>query len=301
MDWMGASFQTHLEPLRNAASEITGVIGITVDVTDLMQATHERERLQTEIIQKERLAAIGETTASIAHSMKNIATALQGAAFLLKEALDKGEYASAYRSHDILNRANLRLYILLSNLLDYGKQREAAREEILLTQAFEEAKNMLEYAARSAKVEIAWNVQPEDEKILADNARLNQVLLNLGMNAIDAMGGPAGGGILRFQASRRPIGPRGEHCISPPKAAPHDSDQPFTILEIMDDGLGIPQRIRDQIFDPFFSTKGSRGTGLGLPSAVNFMADHGGYIEVESVEGEGTTARLIFPPWELQF
>lgn len=288
----GHHFQNVAEPLRNANGEIEGILVLSLDITERLSAEKEHRRLQNELVEKERLASIGETIANVAHCMKNIFTALNGGVYLLEQYNKTQNNDLAVKSYDMLRRSSIRLYLLLMNMLDYSKKREAMGEEVQVAAQFEEAARMLSVSAQNAKVQILLRSEPGAEVLYLDSQRFFRMLLNLGSNAIDAM---AHGGTLTYRAYRKERSDVIMAESTAPEPGRRDS-RLVVVIEVIDTGGGIHENIIDRIFEPFYSTKGSRGTGLGLASAKQFVEEHGGEIYVISSPGKGTTVRIIFPP-----
>ncbi|GAB4321566.1 MAG: hypothetical protein Kow0059_16220 [Candidatus Sumerlaeia bacterium] len=253
----------------------------------------QNARLVNELIQRERLATVGQTIASVAHCMKNIFTALNGGLYLLEHGITHSDLGESAKALDILQRSSARLNMLVMNMLDYSKTRKAVREEIHLRELFDEVTHLLVPAARQKSVDIETSVAEGAEIVYLDQSRLYRALVNLGTNAIDAMNE---GGLLSIRALSG-----GEPIATEPMQdeTGHDTGavalkrRPI-IIEVSDTGMGIPPDILDRLFEPFFSTKGSKGTGLGLASVKQFVDEQGGRIEVQSTPGAGTTFRLIF-------
>lgn len=288
----GHHYQNVAQPLRNTDDVIEGIIVLSLDISERLAAEKERHQLQNDLAEKERLASIGQTIASVAHCMKNIFTALNGGVYLLEQFNKTQNNDLAVKSYDMLRRSSIRLYLLLMNMLDYSKKREALAEEVRVAAQFDEAARMLSVSAQNAHVEILLRVEPGAELLYLDSQRFFRTLLNLGSNAIEAM---PRGGTLMFHAYRKE---RSDVIIpesSSKEKMPRDS-RLIAVLEVVDTGSGIPENVLERVFEPFYSTKGSRGTGLGLASSKQFVEEHGGEIYVLSTLGKGTTVRMIFPP-----
>jgi len=259
----------------------------------------ERRRMQAELVARERLAAIGQAFASVAHCMKNVFTSLNGAIHLVDAGLRMGEDDKVSAGMDVLWRSSTRLQMLLMEMLDFSKDREPLRREIDLKALFEEVVQMLSLIAAQTGVSIESVVEPGAEVFRLDVDRLLRALLNLGGNAIDAM--PQGGQLrLRAYAWREGSGGSGGGGGGGSGAGENPSEDLSAFsaglgIEVSDTGLGSAEETIKRLFQPFFSTKGSRGTGLGLASVKQFVDSYGGRIEVHTRLGEGTTFRLLFP------
>lgn len=276
--------------IRNRAGEITHFVSTGRDITERIRAEEERKRLQEELRKKERLAIIGQTVAGISHCMKNIFASLNGGIHLVDHALKEKNWEIGTQGHSMLHGAYTRLYLLMMELLDFSKPREPSTRSTPLHPIFEEAACMLKPVINTRKVTIEIEVAPEAEACRLDENRLLRTLLNLGSNAIDAM---PGGGKLIFSARAE----KGEQLRIPESAAAHatfSKDETVVVITVTDTGTGIPEENLPQLFEPFFSTKGSKGTGLGLPAVKNFVEEHRGALWVESEPKRGTTFYLVF-------
>lgn len=249
--------------------------------------------LVEELIQRERLATVGQTIAGVAHCMKNIFTALNGGLYLLEHGITKNDFIECQKSLDILQRSSSRLNMLVMNMLDYSKSRKAVREEIRLRELFDEIVHLIVPSARQKNVDIQTSVDKHAELVYLDQSRLYRALVNLAANAIDAMGD---GGVLTMRAisGGDPIATESVEASSGDDEGGVMLKRRPIIIEVKDTGMGIPPDVQSKLFEPFFSTKGSKGTGLGLASVKQFVDEQGGQVEIESYPGVGTTFRLLF-------
>ncbi|MFH0792874.1 MAG: ATP-binding protein, partial [bacterium] len=254
----------------------------------------ERLRLHEELVKQERLVTIGKTVADVAHSMKNIFTPLRGGLSLLERSMKAGELEQCKdcrESYEILRRSVSRLSLLLANMLDFSKSREPVFEAIDMEGLFKELAEALQFEASRSNVVIECKVAREAKWFRSDQQHLYLALLNLGGNSVDAM---RDGGTLRISASRQAAE---SYADEAGKSLSKQSDVKTAgafVIEVSDSGCGIPMENLGQIFEAFFSTKQSKGTGLGLYSVKQFVEAQGGEISVTSKPGGGTTFRLRF-------
>ncbi len=276
--------------IRNDQNRYIALVGVAMDISERKRAEEEQKRLQDELTKKKQLAAIGETMENIAHSMKNIFSALNSSLDLIEKSLKEKDWNMMESSFEILRNSSLHLYLLLMNLLDYSKNREPVFEKIKVSSLFGEAIRMLKPSIKKKTIEFEYTIEPGAEVIFSDLQRLRRNLMNLGCNAIDAI---SASGKIRFTSSKRDR----KDFDMPEQRPSNGPDKPLekvSVIEVSDTGGGIPRGVMNNIFEPFFSTKGSKGTGLGLSSVKQIMEEQGGRIFVESVEGKGTTFRLVF-------
>jgi signal transduction histidine kinase len=237
------------------------------------QAESEKERLREQLVESEKLAALGRITANVSHTIKNPLTAIGGFANRLMDKLPQGTKEKKYAS--LIFSEAIRLENVLQNVLLFSRRDANQREELNLSDMVERALTMYEDVCRdkSITIERRPGVTPP---VLANKEQVLQALENLMSNAIDAM---PRGGVLTVSTEREQVG-----------------DQVYIALKIKDNGQGIPEENIERIFEPFFTTKLlMKGTGLGLSITKKVIEDHGGFIRVDSVAGAGTTIGLYFP------
>jgi two-component system sensor histidine kinase PilS (NtrC family) len=247
--------------------------------------------MEANLRQSERLAAIGELSASIAHEIRNPLAAISGSIELLQggragreESVDSAHLMNiALREADRLNR-------LISDFLMYARPGPLNPETVQLQEVITDVLKMFD-AARSDALEIDLAVE-DGLTVFADSGQLRQVLWNLVLNAADAM--PDGG---QLRVSARALTERDSQEGSPGgRRGQGEEEGKARWLEIVmaDDGSGIARDKLSRIFDPFFTTKQS-GSGLGLATVHRVVENHGGMIRLESELGVGTTVRIRLP------
>jgi two-component system sensor histidine kinase PilS (NtrC family) len=270
--------------LRDGAAEAEGHVVIFQDVTDVVE-------MEASLRQSERLAAIGELSASIAHEIRNPLAAISGSIEMLQ-----GERAEQKESGDSANLMKIalrevdRLDHLISDFLRYARPGPLNPETVQLQAVIADVLEMFE-ASRPDGIEIDLTVE-DGLAFFADPDQIRQVLWNLVLNAAEAM---PEGGRLRVSARRliesdsqggSPGGRRGQ--------GEKEGKARWLEIAIADDGCGIPQDKLDRIFDPFFTTK-RNGSGLGLATVHRIVESHGGMVRLESKLGVGTTVRVRLP------
>lgn len=225
-------------------------------------------------LQAERMAAIGETTAALSHSIKNILQALRGGADVVEMGLRGANVPQAAKGWRIVDRNLEKIYNLTMNLLAYSRPREPKLEQINPKVLIEECLELIAAAASEKGVMAVADADPNHPAFPADPDGLHQVLMNLLINAMDAVEPTKG--LIRV-VSR------------------YDSEAKQSIIEVIDNGVGIPPNLMNHMFELFHSTKGNRGTGLGLAVAKKIVDEHDGSISVRSKQGEGTTFTIRLP------
>ena len=256
-----------------------------------MEDITERQRLEHELRCRDRLAVIGQTMADVAHSMKNLDNTLGGAVSLLHRATRAGDWKGIQDGLDLLGRCTARLHMLLMNMLDYSRPRQRGTEWVRIGQVFQEVEYFLRERALSQGVAIRTEIAADLDLVQTDCERLFHALQNLACNAMESM---PEGGELTMTARRRRDRPlmRMRPFMQHPNLATQDE---LLEIAVSDTGCGIEADDPHVLFDPLYSTKGSRGTGLGLHMVYKFVEDHWGGIVVESRPGQGSCFRLFFP------
>ena len=238
----------------------------------LMQDVSEVKQLEEELKRNERLAALGEMAAGVAHELRNPLSSIKGLALLLKSKFTAN--STDREAADILVREVERLNRSIGELLDYARPDRLEKATVSLNEIVGKALTLLRVDADAAGIEIVTEYCPPPDLVHADQDKLSQVFLNLLLNAIQAM---KNGGILQVATVRDP----GRQLL----------------CRIQDSGCGIEADLLPKIFDPYVTTKSS-GTGLGLAMSVKIIEEHGGRIDISSTPGQGTTVVVALPAWQ---
>jgi signal transduction histidine kinase/pSer/pThr/pTyr-binding forkhead associated (FHA) protein len=234
----------------------------------------QNARLYQSGLQAERMAAIGETTAALSHSIKNILQALRGGADVVEMGLRGSNIVQAGKGWRIVDRNLERIYNLTMNLLAYSKEREPQLENTNPRVLIDECVELIAAAANEKGVMVVADVDKDHPPVPLDADGIHQVLMNLLSNALDAV--PSEDGLIRVVCQ-------------------YDEKNRETVLEVIDNGAGIPPTMMNHMFELFHSTKGNRGTGLGLAVSKKIVGEHDGTIDVRSAPGEGTTFTVRIP------
>ena len=224
-------------------------------------------------IQTEKLAAVGQTIANLSHHVKNILQGLKGGGYMVHEGLKRNELEPIRAGWEICEKTHNRIESLVLDMLTMSKEREPKRESTNLLLLIQDALSIAQAPARDANVQLVWNPPADPQTACVDPEGIHRAVLNLILNAIDATSG------------------RPDAKVSIVLLCTQDS----TRIEIEDNGVGIPQSQLQTIFSLFESTKGNRGTGLGLPVSQKIIREHGGDISVSSVVDQGTTFTIRLP------
>ncbi|HEX7499087.1 MAG TPA: ATP-binding protein, partial [Polyangia bacterium] len=264
------------ERLREAYSseEIELFRGVAASIGVTLQNSQIYERMK----ERDRLAALGQMAAGLAHEIRNPLGSIKGAAQFLQPLEGQKPDASTREFLDIIVEEVDRLNKIVSQFLDYARPYRGDQSPLDLNDVVRRTINLIEKERTGSRVEIVMNLLEGLPPVRADAQQLRQVFLNLTINAFDAM---AQGGQLQVSTSLRRSTRRGASAA-------------FLEIRFRDDGIGIPPADLRNLFIPFFTTK-EKGTGLGLPISQRIIENHGGTIEVRSQPGSGSTFTVLLP------
>jgi two-component system cell cycle sensor histidine kinase/response regulator CckA len=274
--WLSARGQVFFDPEDNAVR----IIGVTQDLT-------ERKHLEDQFLQAQKLDGIGRLAAGLAHDVNNLITIIIG---YTEMALSGISPETPLRdSMEEIGNAAMRVASLTRQLLTFSRQQSSQPKEINLNDLVGEFKKMLQRLI-GEDVELVLALDPEAGALRADPGQIEQVILNLAINARDAM--PQGGRLFietsRFLADEE---------VAQAQLGMVAGE--YVLLSVSDTGSGMMEDVKAHIFEPFFTTKGvGKGTGLGLSTVYGIVARSGGTISVCSEPGHGSTFKLRFPAVE---
>jgi len=234
----------------------------------------QNAKLYEQGLAAERLSTIGETTAALSHSIKNILQALRGGADVVEMGFRNVNIAQAQKGWRIVDRNLEKIYNLTMNLLAYSKPREPKLESVNPKLLIDECLELIAPMANEKGVMAVADVERDHPPVPIDEDGLHQVLMNLLSNALDAVEPKKG--LIRVVGR-------------------YDAENEQAILQVIDNGSGIPPSMMGHLFELFHSTKGNRGTGIGLAVTKKIVEEHEGSITVKSSPGEGTTFTVKLP------
>ncbi|HAL38646.1 MAG TPA: hypothetical protein DCP03_11235 [Polaromonas sp.] len=244
--------------------------------------THELLAAKAEVAQGEKLASIGVLASGIAHELNNPLTGILTFTSLLRKKMEDGSQDA--EDLDLVVRETKRCASIIRRLLDFAREKVPTKGFFNLNQVIEDTVRFVERPASLQQIEITTNLDPDLPQVWGDADLLKQVIMNLLVNAQQAIEGK--GNII---VESRPYIAAG---LPKPGVKPF----PMVEIEVTDTGCGIPEANLQRIFDPFFTSKEvGEGTGLGLSVSYGIVKAHGGKINVESVVGAGTTFRVYLP------
>jgi signal transduction histidine kinase len=222
----------------------------------------------------ERLAAIGEIVARVAHYQKNLLNGLRGGLYVTNGAMAKGDRENLREGWRMLHGSVQRIERLTLDMLYYVKGRVPKREPADVNEVIQEVVDLMREAAAQRNVELQAELGEGTSRQSFDRAAIHRAILDLVSNAIDACAESESGNLVSLTSEATGDG---------------------IVVTVADDGVGMSDEVRSNLFVRFFSTKGGQGTGLGLPVVKKVVEEHGGTLEVESKLGQGSSFRLRFP------
>jgi PAS domain S-box-containing protein len=266
------------------AVPVQNQIGNLTDVVLLFEDVGGRRQLQNQLIRAQKMESVGSLAGGLAHDFNNLLGGILGSAGFLRQLVPGQE--DAHRQLDVIEGAVGKAARLTRQLLGFARQGTESLERVAVNSAVEQA---LELFQRSIdpRIRIEPRLGGALPAIEADALQVEQAVLNLLLNAADALPGE---GRIGITTRLRQVDEREARATPVLKAGR------FVEIEVQDDGCGIPDELQTRVFDPFFSTKDSdKGSGLGLSMVYNIVRSHGGHIELASRTGYGTRVRLLFP------
>ena len=241
----------------------------------LMEDLREVKRLEQERLEAERLAAVGQTVAGLAHTIKNLLMGLEGGMYMVDTGIRRGDAERIVNGWEILQRNFEKTTALVKDFLSFAKGR---LPELTATDPNALARNIVELyhdAAAKQGVELVLETSPEVPEAMLDPRGIETCLTNLVSNGIDAvttLGHERGRVVVRTREEGDDL-----------------------VFEVADNGCGIDQEVKAKVFTTFFTTKGGKGTGLGLLTTRKIVQEHGGKMEIASLPGQGSTFRIRLP------
>jgi PAS domain S-box-containing protein len=263
-EWRRIRF--NFSPLADEKGNIEGVILSGRDVTDL-------KRLEEQLIQAEKLAAMGQMLAGVAHELNNPLTAILGVTELLRDR--QGADEPTKRQLELTHRQARRAARIVQNLLEFSRPASPQKRPLDLNNLIERTLQLQEHSLRRNSIEVDFHPQPDLPSVVGDANQLIQIFLNLITNAEQAIREVRDSGRVQIR-----VGRVGSHLL----------------VTVQDDGVGIRPEALPRIFDPFYTTKRpGGGTGLGLSICMSIIREHGGTIEAESLPAGGSAFTIYLP------
>ncbi|MDH3495018.1 MAG: ATP-binding protein, partial [Acidobacteriota bacterium] len=258
-------------PMLNEKSEVSHVITVGEDVTMRVEAIHAVGRA-------EKLAAIGRLASGVVHEINNPLATISACAEALESRVEEGAFGDSTELADLKEYLGLirseafRCKSITNGLLDFSRVRTGNRHEVDIAEVLESSARLISHQKRGDNTKITISADDDLPMVFADEGQIQQAIIALATNAIDAM---PDGGELKFRATRQ---------------------RRRVQIDIIDTGIGISREDISKIFEPFFTTKEvGKGTGLGLAVCYGIITDHEGRLSVRSNVGKGTTFTISLP------
>jgi two-component system sensor histidine kinase HydH len=261
-------YSLHLSslPVYNQYSVFMGRVLLMYDLSEL-------KRLEKEIQRHDRLVALGKMAAGVAHEVRNPLSSIKGFATLLGSKFKEG--SREHEAADLMVQEAERLNRSITELLNYARPAALRKEPVNLGEMVDLSLKLISSDAQSLGVKTSLYIEQNLPTISVDKDKINQVLLNLYLNALQAMEQNVSEKELHVSVYR-------------------EETKGMLVIEVRDTGYGVPQKDLDKVLDPYFTTKPD-GTGLGLALAYKIVDEHKGTIGFASIEGEGTTVSVALP------
>ena len=254
------------------------------DLTEIRRTAAEKEQLQEQLRQAQKLESIGRLAGGVAHDFNNLLTIINGYAGLLTEQLRANPPLQAYAAE--IQKAGDHAAALTGQLLAFSRKQVIRPRPLDLNTVARDAERMLQRLI-GEDIEFRTMLDPQPTWVMADPAQIHQVMVNIAANARDAM--PEGG---RFELSTANIEIDQARAAASRDAAPGR----YVLITLRDTGMGMTDEVRQSIFEPFFTTKKvGKGAGLGLATAYGIVRQSGGWIDVQSRLGQGSSFHIYLP------
>jgi signal transduction histidine kinase len=262
-------YLVHMVPLIGRDGKIRYIVEMSTDITGV-------KLLEQEKLEAERLAAVGQTVAGLAHGVKNLLMGIDGGMYMLESGIEKGDPDRLVNGWGMLKEDMARMTSFVKEFLEFAKGRIPEVQLVDPNKPAEEVFTLFRGAAMLKGIEIRANLQEGISQAYMDQKGIHACLANLVSNAMDAC-----------EVSDKP----NRHVV-----ISTSEQEGELVYEVADDGVGIDYEIRKKIFSSFFSTKATgKGTGLGLLTTRKIVQEHGGRVSFDSTEGAGSVFRLQFP------
>ena len=267
--------------------EKPAILSIARDITERKKAEEAEAALQAQLQQAQKMESIGRLAGGLAHDINNLMTAVLSYSSFLLASLDHDD--PRHRDAEEIKKAGKSVTALVQHLLAFSR-RQVLRPTVLdLNQVLTVMEKMLHRLLRE-DLRLVTDLEPDLGRVEADPAQIEQIIVNLAVNARDAM---PEGGELTIKTSNIYLDQDSASEVGTAQSGP------YVILQVSDTGVGMDQETQSQIFEPFFTTKKTgKGTGLGLSTVYGIVTQSNGHIQVSSSAGKGTTFRIYLPKVE---
>jgi two-component system, cell cycle sensor histidine kinase and response regulator CckA len=271
-------------PLKNLNGEIIGMVGIGHNITERKKNEEERKKLESQLLQSQKMETIGTLAAGIAHDFNNILNVINGYTELLM--LKKDPESPEHATLEKIMHAGRSAAELVNQLMMFSRKSVTQPKVIDFNLLLTNTQHMLRRII-GEEIDIQQNLSPDLWPIKIDPAQMEQIVINLAANARDAM---QSGGVLKMVTKN--VSTKDSSLQLPPQLSTGE----YICFIVSDNGSGIEKEYIDRIFEPFFTTKAKhKGTGLGLATVLGIIQQNKGTIDLKSDKGKGTTFRIFLP------
>ena len=256
---------------------------IATDITQIKELQEKQLKAEAQLVQAQKMESIGNLAGGVAHDLNNLLSPIIGYGEMLLE--DRGLDVEQKESVNEIVNAGFRARDLVRQLLAFSRKQTLSYKPVNLNMVVNGVENLLRRTIRE-NITLDLCLSPDIQTVMADIGQIEQVIMNLAVNAADAM--PDGGRLSIETASV---------FLDEEYAESHEDIRPgrYVMLSVSDTGTGIDDETRAQMFEPFFSTKGEQGTGLGLATVYGIVKQHEGNIWIYSELGKGSTFKVYLP------
>lgn len=278
--------------LKSKEGSILGIVFIARDITERKKSEEEKEKLQAKLLQSEKMATLGQLAGKIANEIDSPMSAIVGFAETIVQKVKDDD--PLYMPLKSIEREAIRCKKLISDLLTFLQYDKIEKEKVNINEIIEQTVSLIETQVRGRNIQIVKNYDYGLPDILIDKNQIQQIIVNLCNNAIDAM--PDGGTIT--VSTQSVIANEEKQSLDGIVVSKQNDSRNDKFIEIYisDTGQGISEEVKKRMFEPFFTTKEvGKGTGLGLSLVYEIIQKYNGTIEVESEAGKGTTFTIKFP------
>ncbi len=287
--WADREYECRVEPMRDGEGKIVGAIGLALDITARHHAEQELKEQSDTLRHSQKMEAVGRLAGGVAHDFNNLVTVIKGYCDLISLKLGPDHDLQDW-FQEIKGSAN-RAASLTTQLLAFSRKQVLEPRVFDLNEVLADLNKLLRRII-GEHIELVTDLVPDLGPVKVDKGQIEQVIMNLAVNAYDAM--PKGG---QLTLRTEDYVATGEKSGAPGQLAPGR----YSVISFSDTGEGMSSEVRSHIFEPFFTTKEvGKGTGLGLATVYGIISQSGGCVEVESQLGEGTTFRIYLPVTELE-
>ncbi|NTV26474.1 MAG: PAS domain S-box protein [Chlorobiaceae bacterium] len=281
----GTTFEAELSAVPFIYSGQSGALVFMRDITDRKKAEADKGALERQLFRSQKMESIGRLAGGVAHDLNNLLTPILGYSEMLFKAFPPEDRRSQYLT--VMHEAALKARDLIRQLLAFSSTQKLEFRAVDLNSVVKGFEHLLRRTLR-ANVEIRYTLHEESLPMLGDSGQLEQIILNLAINAADSM---PSGGLLSMVTRQERI--EAEEAETGTEGIPQGR---YAVLEVRDTGSGMDSDTLAHVFEPFFTTKAKgKGTGLGLSTVYGIVRQHGGFIRVSSAPGKGSSFRILFP------